>query len=72
MPEATATDHAPWHIVRSDDKRRARLNIISHFLGLLPYEVAPREKIKLPGRDKKHAYDDDATMEGRRWIKERY
>ncbi len=72
MLEATDTDHAPWHIVRSDDKRRARLNVISHFLGLLPYEVAPREKIKLPGRDKKHAYDDEETIKNRRWIKEKY
>ena len=42
MLEATDTDYAPWHIVRSDEKRRARLNLISHFLSLLPYEAPPR------------------------------
>ena len=52
MLDATDTDHAPWNIVRSDDKRRARLNIISHFLSVLPYEASPRKKIKVPGRDK--------------------
>jgi len=41
MLEATDTDFAPWNIVRSDDKRRARLNVISHFLSLLPYETGP-------------------------------
>jgi polyphosphate kinase 2 len=63
---------APWHIVRSDDKKRARLNILSHFLGLIPYEAPPAKKIKLPNRDKKHAYDDEATMKDRRWIKEKF
>ena len=72
MLEATDTDHAPWHIVRSDDKRRARLNIISHFLSSLPYEEVPRKKIELPSRDKKHAYDDEETIKNRRWIKEKY
>ena len=43
MLEATDTEHAPWHIVRSDDKRRARLNLIAHFLSLIPYkEVRPK------------------------------
>jgi polyphosphate kinase len=72
MLEATDTDFAPWHIVRSDDKKRARLNVISHFLGLIPYEEPPAKKIKLPNRDKKHAYDDEATMKDRRWIKQKY
>lgn len=72
MLEATDTDFAPWHIVRSDDKKRARLNIISHFLSLIPYEAPPAKKITLPNRDKKHAYDDEATMKDRRWIIERY
>ncbi len=49
MLDATDTDHAPWNIVRSDDKRRARLNVISHFLSALPYEASPRKKIKIPG-----------------------
>jgi len=72
MLEATDTDLAPWYIVRSDDKKRARLNVISHFLELIPYEAAPAKKIKLPNRDKKHAYNDEATMKDRRWIEEKY
>ena len=72
MLEATDTDFAPWYIVRSDDKKRARLNIISHFLGLLPYEAAKRDKVKLPSREKKHAYDDEATIKDRRWIEEKF
>ena len=74
MLEATDTDHAPWYIVRSDDKKRARLNLISHFLSLIPYESPKRDgdKVKLPNRDKKNAYDDEATIKDRRWIKEKF
>ena len=72
MLEATDTDFAPWNIVRSDDKRRARLNVISHFLSSLPYETQPRKNVKLPGRDKKNEYDDAATIANRRWIDEKY
>ena len=72
MLKATDTDFAPWNIVRSDDKRRARLNVISHFLSSLPYETQPRKKVKLPGRDKKNEYDDAATIANRRWIDEKY
>ena len=72
MLGATDTDYAPWYIVRSDDKKRARLNLISHFLGLIPYEQPKRENIKLPSRDKKRAYDDEASIKDRRWIKERF
>src|SRR3954469_5230841 len=72
MLEATDTEHAPWHIVRSDDKRRARLNLISHLISQIPYEPVQREEINLPKRSKKHAYDDVAPMTGRRWIAETY
>ena len=72
MLKATDTDYAPWHIVISDDKKRARLNLISHFLGLIPYEKTKRKKIELPARDKKHAYDDEATIRDRRWIPEKF
>jgi polyphosphate kinase len=72
MLEATDTDFAPWYIVRSDDKKRARLNVLSHFLSLNPYEAPKRDKIKLPTRDNKNAYDDEATIKDRRWIDERY
>jgi polyphosphate kinase len=72
MLEATDTDFAPWHIVRSDDKKRARLNVLSHFLSVIPYETPPQKKIKLPNRDKKNAYEDEATIKDRRWIAEKF
>jgi len=72
MLEATDTDAAPWYIVRSDDKKRARLNCISHVLSLIPYEDAPREKVKLPARSDKGEYDDQATLAGRRFVPEKY
>ena len=56
MFAATDTSWAPWFVVRSDDKKRARLNIISHLLKRIPYEEAPREKVKLPDRQKPHGY----------------
>ena len=72
MMDATDTKKSPWWIVRSDDKKRARLNAIRHILSLIPYKKLPREKIKLPGRSKKKAYDDQATLKGRRFIPEKY
>ena len=72
MLGATDTDFAPWYIVRSDDKRRARLNVLSHFLSLIPYEAPKRDKIKLPARDDKNAYDDESTIKDRRWIAEKF
>jgi len=72
MFEATDTEYAPWYIVPSDDKRRARLNCISHLLGLIPYERLPRKKVKLPERSMDDAYDDRATLEGRRFVHARY
>ena len=72
MLEATDTDFAPWHIVRSDDKKRARLNVLSHFLSSIPYKAPEREKVKLPTRDKNGAYDDEATIKGRNWIAEKF
>jgi polyphosphate kinase len=72
MLDATDTAFAPWHIVRSDDKKRARLNLITHLLEQIPYVRQPREKVKLPRRITKNAYDDEATMTKRRWIPQRY
>jgi polyphosphate kinase 2 len=72
MLKATDTEAAPWYIVPSDDKKRARLNCISHFLSLVPYRQAPKEKAKLPKRSKKGAYDDQTTMKGRRFVPEKY
>ena len=70
MLEATDTDYAPWHIVRSDNKRRGRLSCISHLLAQLPYEPTQRVGVDLPKRSKKGAYDDEKTMRGRRWVPE--
>jgi polyphosphate kinase len=58
--------------VRSDDKRRARLNIISHILSQIPYKKAPRSEVKLPKRPKKGKYDDQAGLRGRKFVAERY
>jgi polyphosphate kinase 2 len=72
MLQATDTDIAPWHIVPSDDKKRARLNCISHFLSLIPYKKAPAKSVKLPNRLMKGKYDDVAALEGRRFIPEKF
>jgi hypothetical protein len=72
MLQATDTEAAPWHIVRSDDKKRARLNCISQLLSLIPYKEAPKEKVKLPKRSNKGAYDDEATLKGRNFVPEKY
>jgi polyphosphate kinase 2 len=72
MLSATDTDVSPWFVIRSDDKRRARLNTIAHLLTLIPHHKIPRAKVKLPRRSRKHAYDDEASLHGRRFIPERY
>jgi polyphosphate kinase len=72
MFKATDTKDSPWHILRSDDKKKARLNLITHFLGRVPYKDVPHEKIKLPPRKYKGKYDDQATLKGRTFIPERY
>ncbi len=72
MLEATDTKHAPWYVVRSDDKKRARLNCITHLLSLIPYKRLPRDKVKLPQRSNKGKYDDQATLNGRTFIPEVY
>jgi polyphosphate kinase 2 len=72
MLEATDTSHAPWVIVPSDDKRRARLNVISHLLSQIPVGRVPRPKIKLPRRSMKGAYDDHKTLEGRTFVPAKY
>ena len=56
MFKATDTAWAPWYVVRSDDKRRARLNVISHLLAQVPYKDLPRDKPVLPKRGKAHGY----------------
>jgi polyphosphate kinase 2 len=72
MLEATDTEEAPWHLVRSDDKRRARLNCIAHLLDLIPSKEVPREKVRLPKRSDKGAYDDQAPLKGRHFVPEIY
>jgi polyphosphate kinase 2 len=70
MFAATDTEFAPWHVARTDDKRRGRLNIISHLLKQVPYKEAPREKVKLPKRQKAGGYrEPDYPF---KFIKERY
>ena len=72
MLEATDTKHAPWYIVRSDDKKRARLNCIAHLLSLFSYRKVPHEKVELPKRKTKDAYDDEAPLKGRHFVREKY
>ena len=72
MLKATDTKHAPWYIVKSDDKKRARLNTISHLLKLIPYKKVDHPKVRLPDRSKKHAYDDEATLARRKFVPEVY
>jgi polyphosphate kinase len=72
MLDATDTKHAPWYVLRSDDKRKGRLNCIRHILDQIPYKKVPREKVNLPKRSMKHAYDDQKTLKGRKFIRERY
>ena len=72
MLAATDTKHAPWYIVRSDNKRQARLNCISHILSLIPYKKTSHKKVKLPKRSNKGKYDDEASLKGRSFVPERY
>jgi polyphosphate kinase 2 (PPK2 family) len=72
MLDATDTKHAPWYLVRSDNKKQARLNCITHLLSLIPYKKVKYNKVKLPKRSQKHQYDDQATLKGRRFISEVY
>ena len=70
MLEATDTEEAPWSIVRTDDKRRARLNCIAHLLHAIPYKELKGETVTLPKRSKENAYDD--TLKGRRFVPDLY
>lgn len=72
MLDATDTAHAPWYIVRSDDKRKARLECLTHFLTLISYKKVRREKVSLPKRSTKGEFDDQATLKGRHFIPEIY
>jgi len=72
MFAATDKRASPWHIVRSDDKKRARLNTIAHVLKLIPHKKIERPKVKLPKRSKKHSYNDEASIARRRFVAEQY
>ena len=72
MLDATDTKWAPWHVLRSDDKKRARLNCIRHLLDRVPYKKVPHDKVDLPKRSKKHAYDDQTSLKGRKFVAQKY
>lgn len=72
MLEATDSKHAPWYLIRSDDKRAARLNCIAHLLSSIPYGKVPRSKVELPERKNKGQYDDQAALKGRHFVPEKY
>ena len=72
MLKATSSKHAPWTLVRSDDKRRARLNCISHLLEAIPHKRVQRERVRLPKRSSKGHYNDQATLRGMKFVEERH
>ncbi len=72
MFEATSSKHAPWTIVRSDDKRRARLNCIAHLLDSIPHKRIKKDKVKLPPRSDKGRYNDQASLRRMKFVQERY
>jgi polyphosphate kinase 2 len=72
MLKATDTRIAPWYIVRSDDKKRARLNCIAYLLKLIPHKRVKHPKVKLPNRSRKHSYDDEASLARRHFVPEAY
>jgi polyphosphate kinase len=72
MLEATDTKHAPWYVLRSDDKKRARLNCLTHILNLIPHKKVAHEKVKLPKRSMKGAYDDEAPLKKRKFVPNKY
>jgi len=70
MLKATDSKHAPWHVVRSDDKRKARLNCISHLLERIPHKRISHKRVKLPPRSDKGRYNDQ--LKGAKFVAERY
>ena len=72
MIAATSTDYAPWHVVRADNKKRARLNCISHLLSQIPYKDLPRDKVTFGKRSTKGGYDDAASTANFNFIPEKY
>ena len=72
MLKATSSKHAPWYIIRSDDKRKARLNCISYLLKRISYKRVSREKIRLPKRSDKVRYNDRSALRGMSFVPEVY
>ena len=72
MLAKTDTRISPWYLVRSDDKKTARLDTIEHILSLIPYKKLPHKKVKLSGRSNKGAYDDEKSIARRRWVRARH
>jgi polyphosphate kinase 2 len=72
MFKATSSKHAPWHIIRSDDKRRARLNCIAQLLNLIPHKRISRDRVRLPRRSDKGRYNDQVALRGMKFVAERY
>jgi polyphosphate kinase len=71
MFKATSSKHAPWNVIRSDDKRRARLNCIAHLLKAIAYNKVSRDQVRLPRRSDKGRYNDQA-LRGVKFVAERY
>jgi polyphosphate kinase 2 len=72
MLKATDTKETAWNIIRSNDKKKARLNCITHLLSVIPYKKVPHDKIKLAARGKKGRYDDRVELVGRHFVPEKY
>jgi polyphosphate kinase len=72
MLKNTSSKHAPWQVVRSDDKRRARLNCIAHLLKSIPFKRVSRDQVRLPKRSSKGRYDDQAPLPAMTFVAERY
>jgi len=72
MLAATDTKHAPWYIVHSDNKQRARLMCLTNLLSLIPNKKLRRDTVKIPERTDKRKYDDGETLKGRSFIPEVY
>jgi polyphosphate kinase 2 len=72
MLKATDTKESPWYILRSDDKKSARLNCIAHLLSMIPHKKISHERVRLGPRSKKARYDDQVTLKGRHFIPEVY
>jgi hypothetical protein len=72
MLAETDSKFAPWYILRSDNKKRARLNCIAHLLKSIPQKKIKQQKVKLPSRSKRGRYDDVASLAGRKFVPEKY